>query len=84
MSGFNRELNELQAEIERLEAFVAEWACRFGFLAEKHARDSIESIDEVACVLGAEHKRLKEELAAQQDKVAEAVHAAAEAAKEKV
>lgn len=34
------------------ERFRQEWADRFGFLAEKHPRDSIESIDEVACILG--------------------------------
>ena len=62
-------VQELIAEIKRLAAFVAEWSNRFGFLAEKHARDSIESIDEVACVLGAEHKRLKEELAVQQAEI---------------
>lgn len=33
------------------DAFVAEWARRFGFLASKHDPSSIESIDEVACYL---------------------------------
>lgn len=31
--------------------FVKEWADRFGFLATTHARDSVDSIDEVASIL---------------------------------
>ena len=45
-------------EIERLHTFVAEWSERFGFLAENHARDSIDSIDEVACILNAKQAEL--------------------------
>jgi hypothetical protein len=45
-------------EIERLHTFVAEWSERFGFLAENHARDSIDSIDEVACILNAKQADL--------------------------
>lgn len=37
--------------ILQLEAFVAEWSDRFGFLADENPRDSIESIDEVADIL---------------------------------
>lgn len=36
------------------EKWTREWSARFGFLAEKHPRDSIESIDEVAAMFGAE------------------------------
>ena len=31
--------------------FVREWSDRFGFLASQNPRDSVESIDEVACLL---------------------------------
>lgn len=51
------EQDRLLKRIKTLEAFVEEWADRFGFLAEKHDRRSIESIDEVATVLGARRQK---------------------------
>jgi hypothetical protein len=59
--------------------FVAEWADRFGFLAQANPRDSFESIDEVAQILGenqeaaglrAEKERLEKENFEQSDLVA--------------
>lgn len=50
------EIERLVAENTRLQAefraFVREWSERFGFLASENPRESVESIDEVAQILG--------------------------------
>lgn len=37
------------------ERFVREWVDRFGFLANHNEPDSVEAIDEVACLLTEQH-----------------------------
>ena len=42
--------------------FQDEWSERFGFLAIKNQRDSLESIDEVACILNAANHSIRGEM----------------------
>ena len=50
------------AHAERdLDAFAAEWQDRFGFLASTNPGTSIESIDEVACILDAKRAEIERE-----------------------
>jgi len=65
------EESESWAAIAALTRFVDEWRDRFGFLAVKNDSRSIESIDEVACILNEKRDKAKERVKELEGELAE-------------
>lgn len=53
------DLATAKERIKELERFVKEWGDRFGFLSKNFARDSFDSIDDVACLLNRKNEAPK-------------------------